>query len=517
MLCRLIAIVAVLGYGRLLMSGPTDAGSSNQHFDVLVLAPETPVVMRIHVEFERGQTLEDNRSQYANEWLGRFDTNSDDQLDDQEAFRIPTFGRFDDLSGELGDEWARLDVAPTDGVISSTEFLMHVNAAMGTGLSISRRQTRASQTVVLYPRLDVDADGQVSTEELTEGLSLLEPFDFDDDESLSAAELQPFPASMQASQAMQMKAEQSPFVVLDRTLNLESVLRRLQSLYGDEVPVDTWRERLTDPHPDVDVTIHFPTRRPKRITVDPVSTSERVTIKGESDRRRLALKLGDLSVDATLRDAQASIEVISSKYLQLQFRYADSNGDKHLNPQEYDKLNVEGAPFSAVDVDQDGQISNEEIASFIEQRALLSRCRLEMTIENDTTSLFETLDQDEDRRLSPREFQRGVDPMLALDRNGNGKLSESELVTKYRLEFAVTRPAEFDDLSGGGAMAAMAAEARLPILRPVTQGPEWFRRMDRNQDGDVTWREFLGPRKAFEQFDSDDNGFIDVAEAETSP
>ena len=107
--------------------------------------------------------------------------------------------------------------------------------------------------------------------------------------------------------------------------------------------------------------------------------------------------------------------------------------------------------------------------------------------------------------------------MLALDRNGNGKLSESELVTKYRLEFAVTRPAEFDDLSGGGAMAAMAAEARLPILRPVTQGPEWFRRMDRNQDGDVTWREFLGPRTAFDQFDSDNNGFIDVAEAESSP
>ena len=140
-----------------------------------------------------------------------------------------------------------------------------------------------------------------------------------------------------------------------------------------------------------------------------------------------------------------------------------------------------------------------------------------MIIENDTTSLFEALDRDDDRRLSPREFHGGIDPLLALDRNGNGKLAESELVTKYTLEFAVTRPAEFDDLSGGGAMNAMNADARLPILRPVTQGPEWFQRMDRNQDGDVTWKEFLGPRATFDQFDTDRNGLIDATEAESTP
>ncbi len=517
MLCRWIAIVVVLGWGHALLSGEPAPGSLNQHFDLLVLAPETSVLMRIHVEFERGQTLADNRTQYANQWFDRLDTDADDLLNETEAVHVPTFGRFDDLTGEINEEWQRLDIAPADQTISAEEFMRHVNSAMGSGLSISRRQTRASQTVVLYPRLDADADGQVSTVELTEGLSLLKPFDFDDDESLSAAELQPFPASMQVSQAMQPRADQSPFVVLDDALDQQSLIRRLHGLYGDETSADRWSERLTDPQPDVTIAIRFPKRRPKRIELESDTSSERVLIKEESTRRLLALTLGDLNIDATLRNAQESIEGISAKYLQLQFRYVDADGDKQLSPQEFAKLEIEEATFSAVDIDHDEQISADEISTFIGQRALLSRCRLEMTIENDTTSLFEALDRDEDRRLSPREFQGGVDPFLALDRNGNGKLAESELVTKYTLEFAVTRPTEFDDLSGGGAMNAMAAEARLPILRPVTQGPEWFQRMDRNQDGDVTWREFLGPRASFDRFDTDENGLIDATEAESSP
>jgi len=27
--------------------------------------------------------------------------------------------------------------------------------------------------------------------------------------------------------------------------------------------------------------------------------------------------------------------------------------------------------------------------------------------------------------------------------------------------------------------------------------------MDRNQDGDLTWKEFLGPRRVFEELDTD--------------
>jgi hypothetical protein len=38
--------------------------------------------------------------------------------------------------------------------------------------------------------------------------------------------------------------------------------------------------------------------------------------------------------------------------------------------------------------------------------------------------------------------------------------------------------------------------------------------MDRNRDGDVAWREFLGPREAFARIDADGDGLIDAGEAE---
>ena len=44
-------------------------------------------------------------------------------------------------------------------------------------------------------------------------------------------------------------------------------------------------------------------------------------------------------------------------------------------------------------------------------------------------------------------------------------------------------------------------------------GPVWFQRMDRNGDGDVSWREFFGPRDVFHKLDADHDLLIDPMEA----
>jgi hypothetical protein len=42
----------------------------------------------------------------------------------------------------------------------------------------------------------------------------------------------------------------------------------------------------------------------------------------------------------------------------------------------------------------------------------------------------------------------------------------------------------------------------------------WFKKMDRNRDGDVSRREFLGTDEQFRQLDTDGDGLVSVEEAE---
>ena len=44
-------------------------------------------------------------------------------------------------------------------------------------------------------------------------------------------------------------------------------------------------------------------------------------------------------------------------------------------------------------------------------------------------------------------------------------------------------------------------------------GPVWFQKMDRNGDGDVSRREFLGTDEDFRKIDTDGDGLIDMKEA----
>lgn len=532
--CRRFAIAGLV----LILTGTRFTRSAaGDGFQVLVLAPGTPVVLQIEAAFDGGASISENRRRYSGRWFSRLDHDQSGWIEAGEAQFVPSFGRFEELPGEMRDEWTRLDLAPADGRLSRNELFEHINSAMGSGLSVERPRRPATQTVVLHPRLDRDRDGQVSLEEISFGLRSLNPFDFDDDESLSAAELQPFPRSMRAS-AGERDLGDGPFLVLDDTSDRASIARRLLAHYGKDAQVECdtlglnreffdrldvddsggLDERellrfLDNVKPNLHIALEIPSRRLKRLRAETLARPGLVDISDESSRRLLIVRIGGLNVVAELQDARGSFEQITQRFRTTQFGIADRDRNGELSPTEFARLEIEDMTFAAVDADRDGVVSQEEFLEFVGLRALLAQCRLQMVVEQETTSLFEALDADEDYRLSPREFRGGVEPLRNLDRNGNGKLAESELVTRYSLSFAVTRPPEFDDLVGSAGFNRMEDQTPLPIMRPVTQGPEWFRKMDRNQDGDVTWREFLGPRDAFDRLDADKDGLIDSSEA----
>ena len=135
--------------------------------------------------------------------------------------------------------------------------------------------------------------------------------------------------------------------------------------------------------------------------------------------------------------------------------------------------------------------------------------RVEVSVRQEGKTLFGLLDRNSDRRLSAREMRAGSNVLKATTSIEDHKFADSELGTEFVLAISLGRP-EFRRTSGQTDTMSMqmgAGDAILPGAESL-RGPEWFRRMDRNQDGDVSPREFLGTAQQFVQIDSDRDRLI---------
>jgi len=122
--------------------------------------------------------------------------------------------------------------------------------------------------------------------------------------------------------------------------------------------------------------------------------------------------------------------------------------------------------------------------------------------------LFRLLDADGDQRITRPEQRQLADLLRDLDRDGDGQLGQSEIPTAIRL--AVTGGPHVHELLRERTRAArLRSRERLPV-------PGWFADMDRNRDGELSRREFLGTSAQFDQFDRDGNDLINDKEVQDS-
>lgn len=119
--------------------------------------------------------------------------------------------------------------------------------------------------------------------------------------------------------------------------------------------------------------------------------------------------------------------------------------------------------------------------------------------------LLPEIDFNEDGRLTLREMRQAAKRLPAFDRDGDGAVSADELPPTLRVAIGL-----------GATIHRQLATVRSVHPASSTPGarpPAWFARMDRNQDGDLSRREFLGRQQQFETLDADGDQLIDIDEA----
>jgi Ca2+-binding EF-hand superfamily protein len=202
--------------------------------------------------------------------------------------------------------------------------------------------------------------------------------------------------------------------------------------------------------------------------------------------------------------------------LKMQFSAADADNNGYLDMAEAGRGRGLAGPFRAMDADGDGKLYLKEVLAYVaaqkELRTKAGASCVSLAIRDEGKGLFDLFDKNGDGRLTVREMRDMVQRMIPIDTNKDGAVELSEVPRRYALspQLGPSNPGGLGDR-----VIAVSAFGREPRLPPSPQaGPLWFRKMDRNRDGDVSRREVLGTREHFDRIDTDRDGLLSLAEAE---
>ena len=512
-------------------NGQTDAGDSAP---VVIMAPEGPVIADLRITVDRRPY----RLWVASFMARQADSNRDRSLSLDEISLIPA-RLIRQAGGRSPGHLLYLATGQPEATeIDAVEFSEWLAGALGQGVNVIAGAVQASEAVRLAGLIDSNGDGAVTQDEVRSGHYSMRFRDLDDDQTFSAAELLPFrdPRAQQAAVAPEVA--RLPFVQLGDIKAAKRCVTQILERYGDGTKVTSDKLRhptlkdqtfddealtalLLDAVFHLTIEIELPDRRRTgslKFTINPAAEEFCRVIPGRAGRARLVID--DMPIEIRARGGGQNTRTFLVSFLLQRFSLYDEDKNNYLSEDEYPQMqqqlasqNVQ-AQFADVDLNNDEMLIRKELSLFLERDAIATQSQIEASIRQDGKTFFKLLDKNTDRRLTQREFLEGFDRLLEYDVNRDEQITESELGTAYALEIGL---GQLSELRTSRMMQNMATQggtnAILPGLANL-EGPEWFQRMDRNQDRDVSMREFLGPRETFEQLDTDGDGLLSRAEAE---
>ncbi len=523
------------------VAGAPDADASN----LILLAPAHPVFIQFRVQVD-GRGLKTVRAEHAAKLLKEYDRNGDKLLDREEAQGIPPLVKSSNANEtvSIADRWEAVDIDPADDKVSLGELAAYIDRIFGSTFLLSMKPQRASQSVDLFALLDLNRDGRLSREEVSAAAQALHKLDLDDDETFTIDELQPYrnPQVPQVPALAGNQATDQPFLLLDDVESIAKAVEQLQQRYGNErsggssarfdratlgldvanfEAYDADRDGALDtgeltaflqnpvPHLVIDAQLPQANRGKPKMTL----VEDRLGAMAKTEpaaTAKLSLAMTGIGMEFKAATVRAKNDASDNrKFRKTKFLEADRDKNKYISEPEFPALGLPNADFKSVDRNGDGMIVMDELLAYVEQESVASQSRIELTVSHDGRSVFEVIDANNDRRISRRELSRAFERLLVYDLDGDEMISAVELVGRFQGTLEFGRPTLFRN-----AVRALGGDTTAPIVNAPTAGPDWFRKMDRNRDGDVSQREFLGPPAAFKRLDADGDGLITAAEAE---
>lgn len=505
--------------------------------DIVVLAPQKPLLIRLQITCN-GAPFRQTWDGFLNRVFRELDRDGDGRLSAAEAAKCPPLRSLQ--LGAAADGQALQQRADDNGGFLSREEFAAFHAERGAKAFVAGEAAgQATSNRALFELLDTNGDRRLSAEELDAAVEALRSRDFNDDEIISEAELRGARTGDDALLARITAAapaalgRRSPLVVLEGAAPEAALAQTLLAQYdrdGDgflacaqpspEIELTAAArsldadgdgrlslaelERFARRAADVELRFAFGTGR-WQAGLDSQARPRRGDALRVSRRTDGAYKV-DLA-NAVLEFRPNNRDPLRTEDVRLDFTVLDADNNEYLELQEVE-AQLGAAAFAAMDVDDDGKVLRREFDPYVRRPLEAGAARIQFTVADQGQQLFEKFDENGDGRLTARELRRARALLDSEDRDGDGAIAAGEIPRHLRFDLAR------GDQPLGPRARALGDEATPPA---ANVGPLWFQRMDANGDGDVSFREFLGPRTAFDRLDANGDGLIDAAEAESAP
>jgi len=503
--------------------------SATDRRDILLLLETGPLHLRLYLSMG-GVSLAEARRGFSTRLVDTLDVNRDGKLSRDEASKSPILrtksrpGAAEFLQG-LGGK----------ATLSARDIEQTIHRIGGELVAYRQDLTSSQNDLEVFKLLDADKSGLLEGEELKNAAELIYSKDQDNDECVSFEEFfpppppvdptlvalnpMPAPATPLATVADMVRDTQEP--LLSRRLVKKYDKNRDLMLDEKEIHWSADRIKLSDAdgngkldlaemskfgeaEPDVEMVVDLKAVDAEGGLIEVVkSRGQRIDAVDRLDYAKMKFEPAVVTFSHRNLDPVAS----AVENAMRQFNALDMDANGYLDRDETAlRIRFERGLFDLMDADDDDKVFADEMKQYVAARAEPAATTCRLNVYDTGYGFFMALDANADGRVSVREMRHSPSALNQLDRDGQAGVGEKEPVRHFHMEFVRGSYQLF-----GPSEQLVAQTPAFQQRRPT--GPIWFQRMDRNNDGDLTWNEFLGPREVFHRLDVDTDGLVDPQEA----